>query len=316
MNFKSKIITACIVCSFLNLSIATPPEDSEEKDLKKEVSKELKSSLCKVSYIKNRNPEMANGAIVKMGEHAYIVINQHTLIQATSFEFKNSSGKCLIPEAIELSTNSDLARLRLSDPKQGFTSSDDVTMGSKLRFLSAEDSGSSAQIETCSIIGIGATQFEVDFSFSENQSGAPLLNEKDEIIGISIQKKEFSKTAMKEETRFAEDARYFCARVSKARWKPINWRKYTKTICTPYRDLKKFETQLLTLFKNKELAKLDNKKIRSLAIDSHKQAEMAEDLLKQRGLTDFLKNDLQNLLELFQFTDKYFNDVLTTRSSF
>lgn len=265
-------------------------------------------SLVLIKYTAKGEKEHANGVIVMMDEIPYLVLNQHILLSAERISFSTLSGERLIPSRVELSSNMDLARMPLTQDVQGLEYGGSTKMNMSVALLTGGKDKEKLLTST-HIIGIGGTKFEIDEPFSNENNGAPALNEEGRVIGIATQKKEFSKTAMKHETRFDEGPRHFCARLDKAKWQKVNWKKYNHVFGTAYREHKTFGDEVIDVLKN---GNIDLREANKLAAASRSHVQKLDLLMRQRGMTGYLHREFEDYAELFEFTEKYFSDFVTS----
>lgn len=266
-------------------------------------------SLVLIEYTVDGETKNANGAIVMMDEVSYLVLNQHTLLRAERISFMTLSGERLIPTRVELSSNMDLVRMPLSNDFQGLECGDSIKMNMPIALLTGGHDQDEV-LTSSHLIGRSGIKFEIDEPFSDDNNGAPALDEDARVIGIATQKQEFSKTAMKHETRFDEGPRYFCARLDKARWQRVNWKQYNHIFGTAYREHKIFGDELIELLKSGNSRDIDLREANRLAAASRAHVQQLDALMRQRGMTGYLSREFQDYAELFEFTEKYFSDLV------
>lgn len=275
---------------------------------------QVSPSLVLIDYAAGGKQAQANGAIIIMDDIPHLVLNQHILLSAERISFATLSGERLIPTRVELSSNMDLARMPISNKLQGLECGASTKMNMPVTLLTAGKDEEKA-LTPSRVIGIGGTKFEIDEPFSDNNNGAPALDNTACVVGIATQKKEFSKTAMKYETRFDEGPRHFCARLDKAKWQRVNWKKYNHIFGAAYREHKAFGDEIIDVLKSGNSRDFDLREANRLAAASRSHVQKLDALLRQRGMTAYLYRELQEYADLFEFTEKYFSDLVATGKS-
>lgn len=272
---------------------------------------QVSPSLVLVDYTAGDKAGKANGAIIMMDKIPYLVLNQHTLFGAERISFMSISGERLIPSRVELSSNMDLVRMPLSTDLKGLECGASISMNMPIALLTGGHDKEEA-LTSSHLIGRSGVKFEIDEPFSDENNGAPALDEDARVVGIATQKKEFSKTAMKHETRFDEGPRYFCARLDKAKWQQVNWKQYNHIFGTAYREHKTFADEIIELLKSGNSRNIELREANRLAAASRAHVQQLDALMRQRGMTGYLSRELQDYAELFEFTEKYFRDLVSS----
>jgi len=191
-----------------------------------------------------------NGFIASMNGKTYLVTNQHILLGAKKISFKTATGEILRPRGVELSTSRDIARLLLIDGTEGFGITADMPMDSPVGIFGNSTADETAIELYGTVTGIGAEIVEVSADFVEENSGSPVLNIDQEVLGIASYVRESNTHAMKEGTKFENRIRRFCYRMTNTLWKPVNWKIYNKKYGEFYRKNNMFTEGVIEVFSN------------------------------------------------------------------
>lgn len=185
------------------------------------------------------------------------------------------------------------------------------------------------------ITGVGADVFEISAEFDSDNSGSPVLNLNQEIIGIASYARTSGNYAGKAGTRFEDKTRYFCYRLSDNHWQPVNWKRFNKEYGHVYQDNSIFiagifdmlsdwsdapmeridirESQSKTLIvwaeshnelidrrpskKKRAFASEYSDSLTSLSEDCASRARQMRLLADQRGLTGFLRKEFEKMAD-------------------
>ena len=189
-----------------------------------------------------------NGFIAKMDGKIYLFTSQHILLGAQKASFTTFTGRPLRPRLVELAGNRDIARLLLAEEAQGFAITDDMPMGSPVGVFGKGAARTAAAGLYGSVTGVGADIVEVSADFLTENAGSPVLNARQEVIGIASYVRESDPHAMKEGTKFEDRTRRFCYRLTGIQWQSVNWRKYNDKFGTLYRQNTLFLDGIIDLF--------------------------------------------------------------------
>ncbi len=168
---------------------------------------------------------VGSGFVAKMGDRYYIFTNQHVIMGGDRIRFKTASGKLLKPKKVELSATRDIARLLL-DTESGLEITDSPIMDAPVGVFGNSDGGGVATELYGKVTSVGNELVEVSADFVSGNSGSPVLNLDQEVIGIAS----FVRFSTDEKTKDDEEpktiSRRFCYRLNGVQWKTVNWKKY------------------------------------------------------------------------------------------
>jgi hypothetical protein len=243
------LLTALVCCSVS--AEETPSEDDEER-AKKEAAEQreeieqiikaqfgysfndISGQLVTITCESDSGRSAGSGFIAKMDGKSYLITNQHVILGADKISFKTTTGRILRPRKVELSETRDIARLLLAD-EEGFEVTPSVSMGIPVGvFGNSEGSGVATELygETT---GVGADVVEVSAEFVKGNSGSPVLNLEQQVVGIASYVKYSRKKKDTEGTKFEKLTRRFCYRLTDTQWKTVNWKQYNKKYGRLYR---------------------------------------------------------------------------------
>ncbi len=198
----------------------------ESKIIKKEFAYSFNDIRDHLVVIEHENGT-GSGFVAKMGGHSYIFTNQHVVFGAHKIRFKSVSGKELRPKKVELSKTRDMARLLL-DSDEGLAVSGNIKMDAPITLFGNSDGAGVATELYGRINGIGGELVEVSADFVSGNSGSPVLNLDQEVIGIASYVRFSGSSRTKEGTQFENKTRRFCYRITDSEWIAVNWGKYNK----------------------------------------------------------------------------------------
>ncbi|RKX39450.1 MAG: hypothetical protein DRP64_14250 [Verrucomicrobia bacterium] len=307
-NFNHIALPALVATLFLAQShgagsSAEPVEFSHD---------EIASSLVLISYQVDGKNKSGNGVIIQMEGNPYLLTNLHIILGAEKIRFTTASGERLTPRRVELSNSRDLVRLSLEDDSQGLPFSSGAKMNTPVAIFTGGN-GKEQKVEHGKIIGIGGGKLEVSAKFDDSSNGAPALNAKKEVVGITTYSREFSQHAMKTGTRFEKNTRHFCCRVGKDDWIAVNWKTYNRKYGKEYRKHDVFCTQILGILKDRGNFNASTKRASELATECRTHVRQLQLLSEQRDLTGFLLNEFEEKIELFEYAEGLFLDYVNSK---
>ena len=207
-----------------------------------------------------------SGFIAKMDGKTYLFTNQHVIMGADTIRLRTAAGEELRPKGIELSAKRDIARMPLDD-RPAFEISTRFAQGSALGvFGNSEGAGVATELFG-EVTGLGADLVEVNAEFVSGNSGSPVLNTKQEVIGIASfvrvtwtppkkdEKKDKEKSDDEDKKKGDDDednkpkvkTRRFCYRLDDLKWMPVRWRDYNKKYGNLYRNSESISTTVFDI---------------------------------------------------------------------
>ncbi|MBN2164341.1 MAG: trypsin-like peptidase domain-containing protein [Pontiellaceae bacterium] len=201
-----------------------------------EVSDKIVTIECK----SNRNGRSAgSGFIGKMDGKTYVFTNQHVLLGADEISIFTINGDRILPSKIELSVRRDIARLELrpDDSHEGFEISSTPAMGIPLAVFGNSEGGGVATALYGKVKSVTSDLLEVTAEFVSGNSGSPVLNENQEVMGIASYVRFSTPEATDDEEKEPKrKARRFCYRLTNVDWMPVNWSRYNGEYGKEYRE--------------------------------------------------------------------------------
>ncbi|MCF7817743.1 MAG: serine protease [Kiritimatiellales bacterium] len=206
---------------------------AEEKVIKAQFGYSFNDIADKLVIIEH---ELGSGSgfLAKMDDKYYIITNQHVILGADQISFKTATGEQLRPIKVELSTTRDIVRLELAT-ESGFALSESIEMGIPIGVFGNSDGGAVATELYGKTSGVGGDVIEVSADFVAGNSGSPVLNLDQQVIGIASYVKFSRKSKMKEGTKFENKTRRFCYRLTGTQWQTVDWKLYNKKYGKLYR---------------------------------------------------------------------------------
>ena len=179
-----------------------------------------------------------SGFVAKMNGRTYLFTNQHVIMGADTIRMKTANGETLLPRGVELSKTRDIARIRIDD-RDGFKISEKFAMGIPLGvFGNSEGAGVATELFG-EVTGIGVDLVEVSAEFVSGNSGSPVLDKNQEVIGIASYVRVFWEPGEDQEEEDDEPkskTRRFCYRLTNLEWKPVKWKDYNNRYGKLYRN--------------------------------------------------------------------------------
>jgi hypothetical protein len=202
-----------------------------------------------------------SGFIARMNGKTYLFTNQHVILGSDSFKLKTTSGETLIPRGVELSMSRDIARI-LIDEHDAFEVGRKISLGMQVGvFGNSEGAGVATEL-LGQVTDFGADLIEVTSEFVAGNSGSPVLNAQQEVIGIASfirvvwdpdedeeeegegdgegddegDEGDAEDEEEEEEDEEPDKTRRFCYRLTDLVWKPVRWNEYNRKYGTLYRD--------------------------------------------------------------------------------
>jgi hypothetical protein len=217
----------------------------EEEEKKKEKLAELKAQfdysfddisdkLVIISCKSDSGRSAGSGFIAKMNGRTYLVTNQHVIMGAETISMKTASGERLTPKSVELSRTRDIARI-LIDDRDAFTISEKFAYGIPMGvFGNSEGAGVATELYG-EVTGLGTDLVEVTAEFVSGNSGSPVLDQNQNVIGIASyvkvswippSKKEKDDQSEAEKEKAKSKTRRFCYRLTDLEWQRVKWKSY------------------------------------------------------------------------------------------
>ena len=187
-----------------------------------------------------------SGFIGKMDGKTYIFTNQHVIMGADKIEIMTTTGDSMRPVRIELATRRDIARLELhpEDTHEGFEITPTPIIGIPTAVFGNSEGGGVATALYGTVKNVSSDLVEVTAEFVSGNSGSPVLNEKQEVLGIASYVRFTSTEDSDDDDSGGDDdedgpkkkARRFCYRLTGLNWMPVNWSKYNGEYGKVYRE--------------------------------------------------------------------------------
>ena len=196
-----------------------------------------------------------SGFVAKMDGRTYLFTNQHVIMGANTIRFKTADGEILLPRRIELSKTRDIARILIED-QNGFTICKKFAMGIPVGvFGNSEGAGVATELFG-EVTDLGVDLVEVTAEFVSGNSGSPVLNPNQEVIGIASyvrvlweppsedededegedDDEDEDEDGEEEEDEQKSKTRRFCYRLTDVEWQPVKWKKYNDKYGKLYRN--------------------------------------------------------------------------------
>lgn len=226
-----------------------------QEELKTEFSyvfSDISDKLVIITCKSERGRSSGSGFIAKMDGKTYLFTNQHVIIGADSIRLKTADGETITPAGtIELSKKRDIARIALTE-REAFEITSKFSLGSPLGvFGNSEGAGVATELFG-EVTGLGTDLVEVNAEFVSGNSGSPVLDVRQNVIGIASYvrvtweppKNDDDKDTASDSEDDSEDeeeeleskTRRFCYRLDDLKWMPVKWKAYNQKYGKLYRN--------------------------------------------------------------------------------
>jgi len=206
---------------------------AEEKEVKGKFGyslNDVSGKIVTVSCTGSRGRSSGSGFVAMLDGKPYLFTNQHVILGTDTIRFKTTDGRTLRPRSVELATSRDIARLLLADDTEGFEITGKMAIGSPIAVFGNSEGGGVATELYGKITAVAADVVEVSADFVSGNSGSPILNLDQEVIGIAT----FVRYHSDDED--GSKTRRFCYRLTGNEWKSVNWKKYNGKYGKLYRE--------------------------------------------------------------------------------
>ena len=150
------------------------------------------------------------GFIATLNGTKYIISNRHLLEGARQYSFKTASGTVLQPLRLEIAKDRDVARITIKDlNSEGLVVDDsNVAIGQRI-VVYGNSMGESVITETTGdIIGVGPSTLEVSALFVAGNSGSPIIDARNNVVGVATYMVQSDKDEFILDTRYEKPRRY------------------------------------------------------------------------------------------------------------
>jgi hypothetical protein len=171
-----------------------------------------------------------SGFLVELDGKKYIVTNQHVLmgVAAANVHITFIDGTEAHPTAPEIIGNLDLARIRLDTDRTPLKSTDAIPeIGTRVFAVGNSLDAGVITIGAGSVKGVGPQEVEVDCDFVPGNSGGPILNGAENVIGVATYIRLGEITAATGDTRYVKNRRFAIRLRNGMPWTPVpQWQVY------------------------------------------------------------------------------------------
>ncbi len=195
---------------------------------------DVSKNLVIIEYKTSLGDMSGSGFIAKMDGKTYLFTNQHVIMGADSIVFKTVTGEKITPLGVELSVERDIARLPIEDREDALIITDTIAKDIPIAVFGNSDGVGVASELHGKINGLGPDLFEVSADFVSGNSGSPVINTNKEVIGIASYVYSPEPNWINEGTKFENQVRRFCYRLTNVKFTPVNWRTYNEKYGKPY----------------------------------------------------------------------------------
>ncbi|MDZ8117927.1 trypsin-like peptidase domain-containing protein [Pontiella agarivorans] len=182
---------------------------------------DIAEQLVTVSCSGPQGRSSGSGFVATLDGKTYLFTNQHVILGAETISFKTATGRLLRPRSVELAARRDIARLLLQDT-EGLRVSESMQKEDPVGVFGNSEGGGVATELYGKVTGITPDKVEVSADFVSGNSGSPVLNLDQEVIGIA------SYVSWKTDKDDETVTRRFCYRLTDEQWGAVNWKKYNE----------------------------------------------------------------------------------------
>lgn len=183
-------------------------------------------------YLITTGKSSGTGFLAQDNGIVYLYTNQH-VIQATEKKdlmAKNAEGDVLKLGTLEVIPDKDIARIMVQKDS-GLTVAKGIVMGEKIATYGNSDGAGVMTHNEGKVLGLSDTSVEVSAEIVPGNSGGPIVNAKNEVIGIASyisrkNEKEEDEDWTTKGTRYGKTRRFGLKLTDEDRWTPISWQQY------------------------------------------------------------------------------------------
>lgn len=165
-----------------------------------------------------------SGFLIKEGERTYLMSNAHVLAGCKSFKALGmQGGELALTQYIEVAADGrDLVRIPVQE-KQGLQQASTILLKEPIIVLGNSGGARMVTHSRGEVLAVGPDRIEVSAEFIQGNSGGPVLNAKNEVVGVATYVfRDAVPGWVAQNTRYARTRRV-AMRVNDVDWKLFNW---------------------------------------------------------------------------------------------
>lgn len=147
------------------------------------------------------------GFFVTQRGRTYLYTNLHVIGDMRGLTVTDSQGKPVELGPLEVSASADLARFAVAR-RPALVFADTVVLDSDVRAYGNSAGGGVITVERGKVLGIAGHQFETSAKIQRGNSGGPIVDQGDNVVGVSTYATPPFNDALARGTRYAEVRRY------------------------------------------------------------------------------------------------------------
>ncbi len=146
----------------------------------------IHNSVAVINVSSRTGDSAGSGFITEMDGKKYLITNQHVIDCMERIDVRTSSGTRIIPTSFEVCTSIDLVRMEITnDIPPLILSRNPPNMDDAVSVYGNSDGSGVITKTDGKILGIGPNRIEVDAEFIQGNSGCPILNSSNEVVGVA-----------------------------------------------------------------------------------------------------------------------------------
>ena len=161
----------------------------------------------------------------------YIYTNQHVISDIQNVKAKDSKGNLVKLGSLEISNSQDVARFQISK-RPALLITDSIESNEAVTVLGNSEGSGVITTGKGTVKGIGATELEVDADFVPGNSGGPVINSKNQVVGIAtyILRGDEKPDWVTKDTRYSKTRRFTIRPSRVDDWREIPREEYAKQV--------------------------------------------------------------------------------------
>jgi hypothetical protein len=188
-----------------------------------------------------------SGFFAHDGGRTFLYTNQHVIAGEPEFRAIDSRGQPITLGQMQISNSQDLVRFRV-ETRPAFFLEDNVSPSGPVKALGNSQGAGVVTIESGRVLGIGPQEIEVSSSFVPGNSGGPVIDENNKVIGVATYLRRGNERPnwVTAKTRYTETRRFTIRPTRVNDWRELSLAEYDRQYQILQQNRRLFEQGLWT----------------------------------------------------------------------